>query len=181
MNRDRQQKKIIDYFNLWFKINLYITLLLFLRVGPVQNSLTLNLGTFQFKPLQDGHLSKADKNFCLVSALFREVLLYYGDLLRKLMFYTAMYMCTLCTLMEGSHHVIWNSIIYRKGGIHWAKIKRPFWVAKGFNSNLVQFLPSYHLIISSVHVCSFMCTISNVHGRAPKTISCKRNIVFEKL
>ena len=76
MNRDRQQKKIIDYFNLWFKINLYITLLLFLRVGPVQNSLTLNLGTFQFKPLQDGHLSKGDKSFCPVSVGFREVPLY---------------------------------------------------------------------------------------------------------
>ena len=47
-----------------------------MRVGPVQNSRTLNLGTFQFKPLQGGHLSKADKNFCPVSVHFREVPLY---------------------------------------------------------------------------------------------------------
>ena len=29
--------------------------------------------TFQFKPLQGGHLSKAYKNFCPVSVRFREV------------------------------------------------------------------------------------------------------------
>ena len=45
-------------------------------MGPVYNSHTLNLETFQFKPLQGGHLSKADKNFCPVSVRFREVPLY---------------------------------------------------------------------------------------------------------
>ena len=35
------------------------------------------MGTFQFKPLQGGHLSKADKNFCPVSVRFREVPLYF--------------------------------------------------------------------------------------------------------
>ena len=47
-----------------------------MRVGPVQNSRTLNLGTFQFKPLQGGHLSKADKNVCPVSVRYKEVPLY---------------------------------------------------------------------------------------------------------
>ena len=34
------------------------------------------MGTFQFKPLQGGHLSKANKSFCPVSVRFREVPLY---------------------------------------------------------------------------------------------------------
>ena len=41
-------------------------------MGPVWNSRTLNLGTFQLKPLQGVHFSKVDKNFCLVSDHFRE-------------------------------------------------------------------------------------------------------------
>ena len=47
-----------------------------MRLGPVKSGCTLNLGTFQFKPLQGRHLSKADKNFCPVSVRFKEVLLY---------------------------------------------------------------------------------------------------------
>ena len=47
-----------------------------MRVGPALNSRTLNLGTFQFKLIQGRHLSKADKNFCPVSARFRDVPLY---------------------------------------------------------------------------------------------------------
>ena len=39
----------------------------------------------------------------------------------------------------------------------------PFLAAKGFNTNLVHFIPSYHVIISNVHVCSFMDLISQVH------------------
>ena len=42
--------------------------------------------------------------------------------------------------------------------------------AKGFNTNLVQFLPTYHVIISNLHVCSFMCMISRQHGCAPKMV-----------
>ena len=38
------------------------------------------MGTFQLKPLQDGHLSKVDKNFCPVSVHFREVPLYFKNL-----------------------------------------------------------------------------------------------------
>ena len=52
-----------------------------MRVGPVQSSRTLNLGTFQFKLLQGGDLSKADKNFCPVSVRFIEVPLYLELLL----------------------------------------------------------------------------------------------------
>ena len=47
------------------------------------------------------------------------------------------------------------------------EIERPFLATKGFNTNLVLFLPPYHVIISNAHVCSFTCTISHVHGRAP--------------
>ena len=50
--------------------------------------------------------------------------------------------------MEGSHHVNWNSIIYRKGAIHKTEIERPFLATKGFNTNLVQFVSPYHIIIS---------------------------------
>ena len=48
--------------------------------------------------------------------------------------------------------------------------------AKGFNTNLVQFLPPY--VFSNIHVCSFTCT--NVNGRAPKTVLRARNPVHEK-
>ena len=41
-----------------------------------KSSVPLNLGTFQLKPLQGGHLSKADKNFCPVSVRLREIPLY---------------------------------------------------------------------------------------------------------
>ena len=56
--------------------------------------------------------------------------------------------------MECSQHVNWNSIIYRKISIHRTEIKRPFLVPKAFNTNLVQFLLPYHVIISNVHGCA---------------------------
>ena len=34
----------------------------------------------------------------------------------------------------------------------------------------MQFLPLYHVIISNMHVYSFTCMISHMHGHAPKTI-----------
>ena len=40
---------------------------------------------------------------------------------------------------------------------------RPSLAAKGFNTNLAQFLPPYHVIASNVHICYFTCTISDVH------------------
>ena len=42
----------------------------------------------------------------------------------------------------------------------WTEIERLFLAARGFNTNLVQFLWLYHVIISNVHIYSFTCTIS---------------------
>ena len=36
--------------------------------------------------------------------------------------------------------------------------------------NLGQFLSLHHVIISNMHICSFMCTISHMHKRAPKMV-----------
>ena len=58
------------------------------------------------------------------------------------------------------------------------EIERLFLDAKGFNTNLVQFLP-YHVIISNVHVCPFTCTIFQIHGRATKTVLRARDLVYE--
>ena len=85
-----------------------------------------------------------------------------------------------CERMEWSHHVNWNSIIYRKGAIHRTEKERPIIAAKGFNNNLVHSLPPYHVIISSLPVYYFTGTISNVHGRAPKTALLARNLVYKK-
>ena len=82
--------------------------------------------------------------------------------------------------MKGSHHVNWNSIICRKGSIHRTEIERPFLAGRGSNTNLVQFLLPYHVIISNVHVCSFMCMISHVHRRAPTTVFRVQNLVHKK-
>ena len=61
------------------------------------------------------------------------------------------------------------------------KIERLLLAGMGFNSNLVQFLPPYYVIISNVHVCSFTGTISHGHGRAPKFVLRAWNILYEKL
>ena len=61
------------------------------------------------------------------------------------------------------------------------EIERLFLPAKGFNTNLVQFLPPHHFIISNMHVFSFTCRISHVQGRAPETVLRARNLVHEKL
>ena len=61
------------------------------------------------------------------------------------------------------------------------EIERSFLAAKGFNTNLVQCLPLYYVIISKVHVCSFMCTISHVHKHAPKMVLRARNLVYKKI
>ena len=83
--------------------------------------------------------------------------------------------------MEGGQHVNWNSIVYRKGAIHRTEIDRLFLAAKGFNTNLVHFLPLYHDIISNAHICSFMDMISHMHRRTPKTVLCAQNLVHKKL
>ena len=72
-----------------------------------------------------------------------------------------------CTRMEVSHHVNLNSIIYRKGAIHRTKAERCFLAAKGFNTNLLQFLPPYH--VTNVYVYSFC-----VHN-FPRARMCTRN------
>ena len=48
---------------------------------------------------------------------------------------------------------------------------------KGFNTNLVHFLLSCHIIISNMHVCCFTGTTYHMHGRATKTILCAQNFV----
>ena len=77
--------------------------------------------------------------------------------------------------MEGSHHVNSNSIIYRKRAIHKTEIEMPFLAVKGFNTNLVQFLPLYHVIISNMHVCSVRCMDVHVKWFCTHKILCKKN------
>ena len=50
--------------------------------------------------------------------------------------------------------------------VHRTEMERDFLANKGFNTNLVHFLPPYHVIISNMHVCSYMGTISHIHQRA---------------
>ena len=64
--------------------------------------------------------------------------------------------------------------------MHRTEIERLCLAAKGFNTDLVQFILLYH-VISNVHVCSFTRTIPHMHGRAPKTVLLARNFVYEKL
>ena len=85
-------------------------------------------------------------------------------------------MCSIqAAKMEGSHHVNGNSIIYREGAIHRTEIERSFLAAKGFNSNLVQFLLSYHVVICKVQVCSFMCTDVHIKWFRMYKILCTKN------
>ena len=65
--------------------------------------------------------------------------------------------------------------------MHTAERERPFLAAKGFNTNLVRSLPSYHVIINKVHVFPFTCTISHVHRLAPTMVLRTRNFGYEKL
>ena len=55
-----------------------------------------------------------------------------------------------------------DRVVYQKGAIYRTEIERPFSAATSFNTNLVQFLPPYHVIISNVHVRPFTWTISHV-------------------
>ena len=83
--------------------------------------------------------------------------------------------------MEGNHHVKCDSITYRKGAVHRTERERLFLAAKGFNNNLVQFLPLYH-VISNVCICSFMCTrIPYVHGHASKRVLGAQDLVYKNL
>ena len=51
-----------------------------------------------------------------------------------------------------------------------SEIGRLVLAGKGFNTNLVQYLLLHHVAINNVHVCSFTCMISHMHGRAPKIV-----------
>ena len=51
----------------------------------------------------------------------------------------------------------------------------------GFNTNLVQILLLYHVILSKIHICSFMPMILQVDGRAPETILHAQNLVDKNL
>ena len=68
-----------------------------------------------------------------------------------------------------------------KRAVHRIEIERTFLAVKRFNTNLVQCLSLHHAIISNVHVCCFLCTISHVQGCAPKTVLHVQNLVYEKL
>ena len=59
-----------------------------------------------------------------------------------------------CTRMEGSHGK--NNIIYRKGATQKTEMDRLFFlVAKGFNTNLVQFLNLYCRIMFFLVTCMY--------------------------
>ena len=60
------------------------------------------------------------------------------------------------------------------------EIERPFLAARGFNTNLVQCVPPYFVIISNMHVRCFTRTISHLHRRAPKTVLHAQKLVYEK-
>ena len=55
------------------------------------------------------------------------------------------------------------------------EIQRPFLIAMGSNINLVQFLPPYPVIISKVHISSFMCMNMHVKWFCLHKISCTKN------
>ena len=74
---------------------------------------------------------------------------------------------------------MYKKVVYRKGAIHRTEIARPFLAAKGFNTNLEQFIMLYHVIISNVNVCSFTCTISHMHVHVPKTVLDARKLVYD--
>ena len=89
---------------------------------------------------------------------------------------------TQCTRMEGSHHVHWSSIIYRKRAIHKTEIERLFLAVKSFfNTNLVQFLLQYHVIISKVLVFSFKCTNVHLNGFGCTKSYVRKIIIYEGL
>ena len=55
--------------------------------------------------------------------------------------------------------------------------ERPFLATKDFNTNLAQCLLPYYVIISNLHVYSFMCMISHVHRRAPNSFAHMKSCV----
>ena len=60
------------------------------------------------------------------------------------------------------------------------EIERPFLVARRFNTNLVQCVPPYFVIISNMHVRSLTRTIFHLHRRALKSVLHARKLMYEK-
>ena len=82
--------------------------------------------------------------------------------------------------MEGGHNRYWNSIIFRKGAIYRSEIERPFLAANGFNTNLVQFLSPYHVLLvtcTSTLLRARFPTCTDVHVKrfCAHEISCTKN------
>ena len=53
-----------------------------------------------------------------------------------------------------------------------------FLAAKGFNTNLVQFLLLYHVIVSNMHVYSFVCTDVHVKWFYAHKLLCTKNYIL---
>ena len=83
--------------------------------------------------------------------------------------------------MKSNPQVNWNNIIYRNGATHRTEIKRPLSAAKGFDTNLVQFLPLYHVIIRNINICFVISTIFYVHRHGTKMVFHAQNLVHAKL
>ena len=60
--------------------------------------------------------------------------------------------------------------LQERSNIYTWPIERPFLAAQSFNTNLVQCLPPYFVIIINMHVCSFMCTISHNFPKLQTTV-----------
>ena len=61
------------------------------------------------------------------------------------------------------------------------EIERLLLAAKGFNTNLVQCLPPYYVIVRNAHIFSIMCRISHVNRHAPKMVLHAQNLLYEKI
>ena len=55
-------------------------------------------------------------------------------------------------LIKHLYKMTTTQIICRKGAVHRTNKERPFFVAKGFNTNLVHFLLQYHVIITCTDI-----------------------------
>ena len=61
------------------------------------------------------------------------------------------------------------------------EIDRLLLAAKGFNTNLVQCLPPYYVIVRNAHIFSITCRISHVNRHAPKMVLHAQNLLYEKI
>ena len=61
------------------------------------------------------------------------------------------------------------------------EIERLLLAAKGFNTNLVQCLPPYYVIVSNAHIFSITYRISHVNRHAPKMVLHALNLLYKKI